>query len=344
MPLKLIEPRPGKTPYYYIRGTYLGCYVDESTGTPVKSVAQGFLTKKRGEIERGELRTRKQVKQEITFLSAALSYIAAGGERRFIGEFDEKSGEWKGLITHFGEIPLAEIDQAAIDDAAVTLYPGATAATRNRQVYTPISAIRRHAGIETLLKRPKGAQGKQRTLWLQPEQAFRVFAAAEAIDAEFAAFLTFLCYTGCRLSDGLDLTCNRLSVSEGFAYLETTKNDDPRGVHLPPEVVMALANHPRGLARGAEKVFRFRKNGHLYKLLAAVKKAAGPDVSFMSFHTFCHTWATWMRRYGGLDTRGLVGTGRWRDQKSAARYEHVNTTEESRKADLLPTRTKRGHG
>jgi hypothetical protein len=43
-----------------------------------------------------------------------------------------------------------------------------------------------------------------------------------------------------------------------------------------------------------------------------------------------------MRRFGGLDTRGLVGTGRWKDQKSAARYAHVVTTEEARKADLLP--------
>jgi hypothetical protein len=44
-----------------------------------------------------------------------------------------------------------------------------------------------------------------------------------------------------------------------------------------------------------------------------------------------------MRRYAGLDTRGLLGTTRWKDAKSAARYEHVVVSEESRKADLLPT-------
>ncbi|WP_436798696.1 hypothetical protein [Mesorhizobium escarrei] len=43
-----------------------------------------------------------------------------------------------------------------------------------------------------------------------------------------------------------------------------------------------------------------------------------------------------MRGYAGLDTRGLVGTGRWKDEKSAARYEHVVVSEEARKADLLP--------
>jgi hypothetical protein len=36
-------------------------------------------------------------------------------------------------------------------------------------------------------------------------------------------------------------------------------------------------------------------------------------LSWVTFHTFCHTWATWMRRFGGADLQGLVATGRWRD-------------------------------
>lgn len=344
MPLKLIPPRVGKTPNYYIRGTYLGQYVDESAGTPVKAVANTFLAEKRAAIERGELQSRRQLKQAPTFLSGAISYINAGGERRFIGEFDDETGKWKpGLITHFGETLLKDIDQAAIDEAAATLYPTASAATRNRQVYTPVSAILKHAGVEKKLKRPKGAQGKQKIDWCQPDQAYRLFEAAAQVDYEFSIFLTFLCYTGCRLSDALDLTCNRVSLAESFVYFEETKNDDPRGAHLPPVLVATLANLPKGLERGAQKVFRFRKNGHLYTLMKKAKEKAGPDVSFVSFHTFCHTWATWMRRYGGLDTRGLVGTTRWKDMKSAARYEHVTASEESRKADLLPTPKRKGN-
>jgi hypothetical protein len=56
----------------------------------------------------------------------------------------------------------------------------------------------------------------------------------------------------------------------------------------------------------------------------------GHELDWVSFHTFCHTWATWMRRYGGLDTRGLVGTGRWKSEKAAERYNHVVVTEETR--------------
>lgn len=344
MPLKLIPPRAGKTPNYYIRGTHLGHYVDESAGTPVKSVAAGFLKSKREAIECGELQSRRQLKQEPTFLSAAISYMNAGGERRFIGEFDEKTGQWKpGLVTHFGEKLLKEIDQAAIDEAAAALYPLAPPATRNRQVYTPVSAILKHAGMEKRLKRPKGSQGKQKIDWCQPEQAYRLFDAADALDLEFSIFLQFLCYTGCRLSDALNLTCNRVTLAESFAYLEETKNDLPRGVYLPPELVASLANHPNGMERGAQKAFRFRKNGRLYSLMAKVKKKAGEDLAFVTFHTFCHTWATWMRRYGKIDARGLVSTGRWKDAKSVARYEHVVVSEESMRADLLPTRKRKAN-
>jgi hypothetical protein len=57
-----------------------------------------------------------------------------------------------------------------------------------------------------------------------------------------------------------------------------------------------------------------------------------------AFHIFCHTYATWLRREAGLDTKGLVATGRWKDRKSADRYEHVIVSEEAKKASLLPVR------
>jgi hypothetical protein len=58
---------------------------------------------------------------------------------------------------------------------------------------------------------------------------------------------------------------------------------------------------------------------------------------WVTFHSFCHTWATWMRQYGGLDLQGLVATERWRDPKSAARYAHVVAREEWERVERLPT-------
>lgn len=61
----------------------------------------------------------------------------------------------------------------------------------------------------------------------------------------------------------------------------------------------------------------------------------------MNFHTFRHTWATWMRRYGGADVQGLVATGNWRDPRSAARYQHVHAHEEWERVERFPS-MKRG--
>jgi hypothetical protein len=125
MPLKLRPPRAGKTPCYYIRGTYLGVYVEESTGTCRREIAEQLLRKKRDEIECGAVARPG----EPTFAEAAINYMTAGGERRFLTP----------LIHYFGAMALSSIDQSAIDRAAALIYPDGDPATRNRQIYTPVS-------------------------------------------------------------------------------------------------------------------------------------------------------------------------------------------------------------
>jgi integrase len=321
MPLKLIPPTPGRSPFYKVRGTHLGVYLDRSTKTAEQATARRLLAKWKDEIERGCL-VRPG---EPTFLDAAVHYMAATGQEKYI----------KPVLEHFGKTPLRQIDQQAIDNAAVQLYPKGTPATRNRQCHTIVSAILKHAGIDGKVRRPKGWQGKVSTRWLTPDEAFRLFNAADRIDAEFGLFLRFLTYTGCRLSEALNLTADRLDLQGAHAYVPTTKTGAPRGVHLPPHIVAALACHLRG-----PRVFRFRKCGRLYSLLGLVRQKAGV-ADDVTFHTLRHTYGTWMRRYGGLDTKGLVETGAWADTDSAARYAHSVASEAARRADLLPVEPRR---
>jgi integrase len=324
MPLKLKPPRAGKTPYFSVRGTYLHTYVDKSTGARDRATAAKVLREIKAKIEGG----RFSKAQGPTFVTAAGAYMGATGQRRFL----------KPLVEHFGETPLGEIVQKEIDHAALALYPSASSATRNRQVHTVVSAVVKHAGIDMKLRRPKGSSGRKRVEWLEPEQAFRLIESASERDAEFGVFVTTLLYTGLRLSEATGMEVARVNLTESFAYVPTTKNGEPRGVHLPPFVVASLANHPRGLARPGERLFRFRKSTRLYAMLEEVLAAAQIVLPPRTgFHVLRHTWATWMRRHGGLDTRGLVGTGAWSDEAAASRYAHVVATEEARRADRLPT-------
>lgn len=321
MSLKLSPPRPGQSSNWRIRGTHLGVAIDQSAKTADRKIASKYLTKIKADIEAGKFAAHGAP----TFASASIAYRNAGGSQRFMAP----------LIRHFAETPLSDIDQAAIDNAAARLYPAASAATRNRQVYTPVSAILRHAGVAIIIRRPKGSQGTRRTAWLEQDQAFAVMAAATRQSARFGALLTFLLYTGARLGEALALTWGDVDLDGERAVIRQTKTEGVRTAFLPKTVVAALAPFK---GKPAGRVFQFTKSGRLYSLLEAAAAEAGVNIpERIAFHIFRHTWATWMRRHAGLDTAALVETGAWRSRKSASVYEHLDATEEAKKVAKLPT-------
>lgn len=319
MPITIFKRKD--TPYYWARGSYLGITVCRTTKALKPALARKVVKQWEGEIERGCFSQQGRK----TFLEAAVSYLQAGGEKRTV----------KKLIEIFRDRYLDEIDQAAIDAAAAGLHENP--ATRNREVYSPISAILKHSGADFRIKRPSGSRGRQITDWLRPEQAQALFDCARRTDPEFSCLLVFLAYTGCRLSEALSLQCSDIDLTNGEAFVRHTKNGHPRRVFLPRVLVAELANHPRGLGRDG-KVFRWAKSGRLYSLLSEVGSGAGihfPDRS--AFHLFRHTYATWMRRYAGADSKTLVATGAWKSEQSASRYAHTVVSEEAKLSDRLPT-------
>lgn len=327
MPLKLIPPRQGKSPFYSARGTHLGVYLDRSTKTPDRATARKILGNWKREIEDGAVASPG----EPIFLDAAVAYMGATGNERFLEPILEK----------LGKKTLRSITQEIMDRTALELYPDATPATRNRNFYTPVSSVLKHANIDWKVRRPKGWRGVMTTHFYLPEQAFPIFEEADKVDLEFGIFLRFLCYCGPRLTEACArFMTDSLSLDDQLGYIEVGKNKEPRAVYLPTVLVEALRLHPRGLDRPGQTVFRFRKNGRIYELLAKVREALKGRVTVRGFHTFCHTYGAWMRRYGGLDTSALLATQRWKDPASARRYEHLVASEEAMKANDLPVPVK----
>lgn len=328
MPWKLIPPRPPHTKFWYIRGKYCGIRLDHSTGTGEERAAKRIIATWRQQAERGEFKLAQSEpeRDQPTFARAAIAYMKAGGERQYL---EPILLAWPGRL-------LTAIDQVAIDTLAEQLYPVSPASTRNRQVYTPVSAVLKHVGVERKIKRPKGWRGNKRTFWLKPEPTFALLEAANAIDAEFGIFCTLLNYTGLRLGEALGLTVENVDLSRGYAYVPDTKTGEPRAVHLPPICVTALANHPRGLARGG-RLFRFHAGQRLDDRLRLACQRCGIALPRRTlFHVFRHNYGTWMRLYGGLDGLGLIRTGVWADMDSVERYSHSETSAEAKRADELP--------
>lgn len=323
MPLILKEPR-GTSPYYSVRGTYLGIYVNRSTKASDRATAKKVLKQFEKDIERG--RFTEEVKKGPTFTTAAARYVRDGHDGRFLDK----------IAAYFGDTPLDQINQEKIDDAAHALYPTSTNATRNRQVHTPISAVLQHAGVDLRLRRPPEANGKKREFVFRQGEVEALIGAAMDREPEFGVFLTFLLYTGCRLSEGLGLAVEDVNLQHATALVRDTKNGTSRLVHLPPVLVAALAGHPRGLEREG-RVFRYHKGQRLSQRLDRAAEAVGVVIPpGVAFHAFRHTWGHWMRRFGGLDTTGLVATGAWLSHDAARRYEHAVASEEAQRADLLP--------
>lgn len=352
MPLKLQEPTH-KYPNWRVRGTYLGTYIDRSTGTRDKALAKKILANLKADIERGELAGRA----EPTWANAVISYVRA---------HDEANNRYlEPLTRYFGLRLLRDIKQEDVDEAADKLYPDCKPSTRNRAVYTPVMAVLRHAGFPYLrsadggqhrLKRPRGAQGEPRLVWLSPEEAYAVIDAARAravrlqqaiehapphmrenprraADAahRFAVLCLFMLLTGTRLNEAVRVRPEDLELERQFCWCGKTKNGQPRAVHLPPRLIDELKKLEPG-EHG--RMFSAVKHDVLHRIAASAGVVIPEGIAY---HIFRHTYGAWMRRYGGLDTSGLVGTGAWRSHSAARVYEHVETSEEARKADLLPT-------
>jgi integrase len=350
MPLYLRPPRAGKTPNFEIRGSHLGVSVETSARTSDERLARKQLGDLEAAIERGEYPPAEPVRRADapTFLTAAVGYMESGGERRYVGP----------LLDHFGETPLDAIDQAAIDEAARKLRPRGAPDYRNRTVYTPVSAILHHHYGDAMpfrIRRPKGAKGRIVTDYLTPADADAILAAAAAIDAELALLLRLLLYTGIRVGEALALDWQFVQLAERTARVRWSKNDDPRELRLRADLAADLERHRDGRDHG--RVFRWRYGGRLKDLFLAAKLAAcgltlpprppkgtrghrrrlpAYKYDWVTLHTLRHTWASWMRRYGGLDVQGLVATGHWRDPTSARRYAHAAAREEWSRVDRLP--------
>jgi integrase len=350
MPLYLQKP-DARHPSYRIRGSHLTTKVDISTGLRDRSSARKELKLIEKRIE------DKRYRAGPTFDEAAASYVKAKQkkqEARFLWRVMKQAAEFSGKL-------LTDITQADIDDVAMKLYPHHKPSSRNRAVYTPIMAVMTHAGVpfvrtptggQKKIARPDGAQGEARLTWLSVDDAFAILAAARsramhlasiqrpqfvradrrAADSaqRFFVFLMFLLYTGCRYGEGKRVRAANLDLDRNFCFVGKTKNGHPRGVHLPPQLVEELRRlSPRDDGRMFYDVTAYK-----FREIAEVAGVHIPER--VAFHILRHTFGSWARRYAGLDTSGLVATGAWKSRAAAMIYEHVDASEEARKADLFP--------
>lgn len=331
MPLKL-KRYSARGANWYLRGTVRGIDIFETTGTDDRRAAEAIRIKRESALLD---RSIFGAGASITFPEAAVSYLEQGGEARFLGKENPKTGKWSGLIGHFKTTQLAAIDQQEADQAASALYPGTSAATRKRQAYAPLIAVLNHAADRGWLKPPRIKAPKvitKPTSWASPEYVTKLLPHCAP---RLRRFVVLIVYTGARLSEALRVNWDTdIDLSGRHLTLRRTKNGKMRTCHIPDPLLIELAMVPKNERRGL--LIGLKDKTSVRPVLMRACKRAG--LHYLSPHQLGrHTYATWLRRYAKRDLKGLQVDGGWDSIASVARYAHVTAGETAIAVDLLPS-------
>lgn len=272
MPVKLHK----RGAIWHYRGTVAGRRLRGSTGTASKEIAQRIAAEIEARHWKGHLDGPAAV---LTFAQAAMMYRAASKSDRFLRAIED----------HWRDTPVKAITGAAIRQSAITLYPTAGPATRNRQAIVPTQAIINHAASHELCpyirvgRFPVIRKAKTPADW-EWVQAFM----AHATKPNLAALACMMFLTGARISQALAVKWSDVDFrSRKVRIAATAKGDDDRLAHMPNELIAALANIP-GDRKG--QVFEFKSRGNIKTQWDGAIRRAG--IRRLSPHACRHGFAT----------------------------------------------------
>lgn len=297
MPLKIY--RRGEIWHY--RGTVVagGRRLRGSTQTADKNRALEYAAK----VEEREWKRHHHGPETVLrFSDAAMLYRQAEKPTRFLEVVEDY---WK-------DMPVKAINSGVVRQAAITLFPKASGATRNRNFIVPTQAIINHAAKLDLCKTlkverfPIVTKRKEPATW---EWVQRFMAVASP---HLGALACFMFLTGARISEATELTWGDVDLPGRRATITMGKiGGETRNAHLPTPLVVALANIPSNREPDA-KVFQFHTRYTCKTQWAAACKRA--KIKFLGYHACRHGFATAML-HNGVDPITTAKLGGWKDAK-----------------------------
>lgn len=273
-----------------------------SSKTPEKRLAEDIAAKHEARVRRAAVHGEEAV---LTFTDAVGMYLDAGKDGRFLAP----------LLKKFGKRLVSAISGPEIRKAALEIYPGASHATLNRQVVTPIRAVINHAADAKKAQKLSIKRFKEETKERRPAGSadwLKAFCKeAKKMDMpETAAIARFMFETAARVSEACRVTWDDVNLQLGIAYLTKTKTD-PRKVFLTRNMVIEMANirsvHPT-------RVFAAANRSTVKKRIDKVIEKAGlPRLT--SHELGRHGFATEMIRRNGVDVATTGDHGGWKSRR-----------------------------
>lgn len=243
--------------------------------------------------------------RNYTFQLAAESYIANGGEARYL----------QPIIDWFGDRDLTDIAPFDIRDMAMKLLPTHSNATRNRQAITPARAVLNHA-----YDRGWCAHLRIRNLKVDPTEkrvpASAVWMFAFLMQCErdrlphLGAMVLMMHQTGARISEACRLEWADVDLPNRRLTLLKTKTSRFSVRHLTDELVARISALPR---IPGKPVFQYTTRYSVNDRIAAVCRRAG--ITYKSSHLVGrHSFAT-NAMASGIDVATAMEAGGWKSIK-----------------------------
>jgi integrase len=307
---------------WHYRGSVAGRRLRGTTGTANKETAARITA----EIENKAWKHRLDGPAAVlTFAQAAISYRATGKPTRFLERIEDY---WKDTL-------VRDIRPGAIRQSALTLYPRGSGATRNRQAIIPTQAIINHAAESELCSRIRVKRFPVNRKIKTPATMEWIEALIAECPPHLAGLALFMFLTGARVSEALALQWSDVDFNSRTALIRETKIGSERRAHLPPSLLVALANikHENG-----RTVFRYTTKAAADKSWRSAVKRAG--IEPLSFHSCRHGFATALL-HAGIDPVTVSKLGGWKTPQHVFQtYGHAS--DDATLTDRIDT--KRAHG
>jgi integrase len=287
MPLKVYK----RGQVYWIGGTVAGRRIRRTAGTSSKEIAQQIANREEARAFQRDLNGPEAV---LRFSDASLLYRKAGKTERFLTKIEDY---WKDTL-------VKDITAGAIRQSAIELYPTAADATRNRQVIVPTQAVINHCAESELCPIIRVRRFKTDSKIKTPATWEWVEAFAKHNKPHIGALAMFMFLTGARISEALAVTWDDIDLRGQTALIKQTKIGAERRAHLPPVLMVKMANLPRDIAP-----FKYDNRGLLVMVWRNACKRAGVEI--LSPHSCRHGFATAMLR-AGFDPVTVAKRGGWK--------------------------------
>jgi len=316
MPLTLFKR--GKIFHY--RGTVDGVRLRGSTGTSQKATAQRLVAEVEARQWKGHFDGPGAV---LTFAKASMLYREAQKPTRYLEIIEDY---WK-------ETLVSDIKPGHIHKAAITLYPKAKGATRNRQVIVPTQAVINHAAEMELCSHIKVRRFPVISKKKTPATWEWVTLFMANANPHLGALCCFMFLTGARVGEAINVLWGDVDLAKATVLIRQTKIGDERIAHMPPALVVAIANI-ESEKDPAEKVFKYSSPDTVKPqwqkvLRRGEMKAQKP----LTPHSCRHGFATALL-HKGVDPITVAKLGGWKSAQHVFQtYGHAN--EDPKLANLL---------